>query len=184
MDNCIDQMKYMNIRKWAGSYMSANSFLLWACPGFIVCVLLSACGSRQQEVSNESGPMLIVSGDGDFKDFFNNFSADSAFQEERIKYPLPYFYYEEYADTMSINEIDMGDWRYINFANDTLAKTKKTDAYDITLEQLDTATTDYTRSGIDNGIFITYTFHKEAGHWYLTKIMRPLELTGACTRAS
>jgi len=161
----------MNTKNKAVSYISIGSLLLGAWPGFLICMLLSACGAKQQEVSGESRTTLIVAGDGDFKDFFNNFSTDPTFQEERIKYPLPYFYYEEYADTMSINEIDMGNWQYIDFTNDSLAKTKKTDAYDITFEQLDTATTDYTRSGIDNGIFITYTFHKEAGRWYLTKII-------------
>jgi len=160
----------MNTKSKAVSYISIRNLLLGAWPGFLICMLLSACGPKQQEESTQNGPELIVAGDGDFKDFFNNFSSDPTFQEERIKYPLPYFYYEEYADTMSINQIDMGGWQFVNFAGDSLAKNKKTDAYTIDLDRPDSTTVDYTRRGVDNGIFVTYFFRKEAGRWYLIKI--------------
>ena len=139
-------------------------------PGFSFCVLLLSCSGKPTESPNDSGSVLVVTGDKGFEDFFREFTVDPTFQEERINYPLPYFYYEEYADTMSINEIDMGSWRYINFADDSLAKNKKTDAYTVHVDQQDSITVDYTRHGVDNGIFVTYSFRKEAGIWYLTKI--------------
>jgi hypothetical protein len=136
---------------------------------FLICtIVVLGCAVKKTEYSETNNSLQS---DKTFTDFFNMFSIDSAFQSERIKYPLSYFYYEDYSDSLSSKEIKIGEWRYINFADDSIASTYKEDAYSIEINEKDSINVDYLRKGIDNGISIIYSFEKDGGRWYLTKIM-------------
>lgn len=134
---------------------------------FLVCTIVLGCAVKKTESSQNTD---ALQNDKTFTEFFSTFGIDSAFQAERIKYPLLYFYFEDYSDSLSSNEIKMGEWRYINFADDSLAATYKENAYSIEINEKDSKAVDYLRKGIDNGISVIYSFEKDEGRWYLTKI--------------
>ena len=102
-----------------------------------------------------------------FATFFDKFKTDSAFQKERMKFPLkavfsdPYKYdFEElYYETEYLPQSDVGFWKlkeledssgYRHFAYRT--------------DEDETVVTEYLE---DTGVWASYTFRADGGKWYL-----------------
>ncbi len=100
-----------------------------------------------------------------FKTFWKTFVADSVFQKERTQFPLTYMYYqygeiEEEHDDLITEKISADDWWFL-ILEDQYSKNKfkkENDRYIV--EQV----------GIENGIYIIFTFAAIDGKWYLIKI--------------
>lgn len=144
-------------------------------------LLLLVCCCKPNTVNNHSisGKDVINSydsatglkGTDGFREFFKRFAIDSMFQKHRIQFPLTYLYYADYVDTLISEQIKSEDWHYINFADDSLVAEQKVDAYDIMFRTTGSEQVEYVRTGIDNGINVTYVFRKEGKHWILTEII-------------
>ncbi|PIB38403.1 DUF4348 domain-containing protein [Maribacter sp. 4G9] len=102
--------------------------------------------------------------DYEFFVFLNNFTLDSIFQKENIRFPLPYFHldykndYETLKDTFSVDT-----WKYINLDKSlkelfTLNQNENSDYRPLFLR------------GIANGVHIKYTFKRLQKQWELIKI--------------
>lgn len=101
-----------------------------------------------------------------FKTFWKSFVNDSVFQMERTHFPLTYIYFqseeiEEEHDDMITEDVSAEDWRFIELEDEySKNKIKKGNDYYI-VEKV----------GIENGIYIKYTFAATNGKWYLVKIV-------------
>ena len=101
-----------------------------------------------------------------FKTFWKSFVNDSVFQMERTHFPLTYIYFqseeiEEEHDDMITEDVSAEDWRFIELEDEySKNKIKKENDYYI-VEKV----------GIENGIYIKYTFAATNGKWYLVKIV-------------
>ncbi|MBR5983655.1 MAG: DUF4348 domain-containing protein [Bacteroidales bacterium] len=101
-----------------------------------------------------------------FKTFWKSFVADSVFQKERTQFPLTSMYYqygeiEEEHDDLITEKISADDWWFL-ILEDQYSKNKikkENDGYIV--EQI----------GIENGIYIKFTFKAINGKWYLVKIL-------------
>jgi hypothetical protein len=101
-----------------------------------------------------------------FKTFWKSFVNDSVFQMERTHFPLIYIYFqseeiEEEHDDMITEDVPAEDWGFIKLEDEySKNKIKKENDYYI-VEKV----------GIENGIYIKYTFAATNGKWYLVKIV-------------
>lgn len=101
-----------------------------------------------------------------FKTFWKSFVNDSVFQMERTHFPLIYIYFqseeiEEEHDDMITEDVPAEDWGFIKLEDEySNNKIKKENDYYI-VEKV----------GIENGIYIKYTFAATNGKWYLVKIV-------------
>lgn len=101
-----------------------------------------------------------------FKTFWKSFVNDSVFQMERTLFPLTYIYFqseeiEEEHDDMITEDVSAEDWGFIELEDEySKNKIKKENDYYI-VEKV----------GIENGIYIKYTFAATNGKWYLVKIV-------------
>lgn len=101
-----------------------------------------------------------------FTDFWKLFHGDPVFQKSRIKYPIPYVFYEnEYDGTdevqQTIRYIKETEWNYDEiYDNITFIEIveKNQDSYIAC------------RRGNGCGIYIDYYFELFNGKWYLTKV--------------
>ena len=120
---------------------------------FVIALLISATNVVSAQ-KNEN-----------FKTFWKSFVADSVFQKERIQFPLTYIYYqygeiEEEHDDLITEKITADDWWFL-ILEDQYSKNKfkkENDKYIV--EQV----------GIENGIYIIFTFAATDGKWYLVRI--------------
>ena len=135
----------------------------------LIFTIVVACAVKNKDESSSSNPSL--QSDNSFDDFFKNFSTDSAYQISRIKFPLKYFSYEDDPDSLTSTDINIGEWTYINFSNDSLAASRKENAFNVEIDRKDSTIVEYLRKGIDNGISMVYSFEKDGARWYLTKII-------------
>ena len=99
-----------------------------------------------------------------FTSFWKSFTNDSVFQKERIVFPLTltYFDYDENDEDLTevLGNIPASDWQYDNFIDEEAKITinKQEDFYTVV------------RAGIENGIYVEYTFKLNDNKWYLVKI--------------
>jgi hypothetical protein len=134
----------------------------------VYIILLSLTAGCAIKSTNESSSK----NDESFEDFFKKFGSSEKFQASRIKFPLKLSYYDEYEeDSLTDSEIKAEDWKFVDFGKDSLASTKKEDAYNIEVIKNGLDAVEYLRKGIDNGISISYYFEKEKTKWFLVKIV-------------
>lgn len=129
----------------------------------LISIIVAGCAVKSRNDSS-------VKADGTFEIFFKEFSRDSVFQSSRIKFPLKHSYYEDYGEALTDGEIKAEEWKHIDFRNDSLASTRKEDAYSIEIIKNDLGV-EYLRKGIDNGISMSFHFEKEGAQWFLIKIV-------------
>lgn len=134
---------------------------------WIILILLTGC------VLKNKGDVGLRSTqqDSSFKDFFMKFSRDSLFQISRIQFPLKYSYFEEYNDSLMVERIEIKDWNYIDFEDDSMAYKNNEDAYQIRFIEKGRDSVEYLRKGIDNGINMSYTFKRIVSQWFLVEIV-------------
>ena len=117
----------------------------------IICFAASYCSAQKAE---------------NFKTFWKSFVTDSVFQKERTHFPLTFTYsqsgeIEEEHDDMITEEVSADDWNFLILESQySKNKFKKENALYI-VEEI----------GIENGIYITYTFAATDGKWYLVRIV-------------
>ncbi len=117
-----------------------------------VALLISATNVFAQKTEN-------------FKTFWKSFVADSVFQKERTQFPLTFMYYqygeiEEEHDDLIKEKISADDWWFL-ILEDQYSKNKiKKENGRYIVEQI----------GIENGIYIKYTFEAIDGKWYLVML--------------
>lgn len=102
----------------------------------------------------------------DFKTFWKSFVNDSVFQIERTQFPLTYIYFqyeeiEEEHDEMITEKVPAEDWGFV-ILEDEYSKNKIKKENDTYIVE---------KVGIENGIYIKYTFSANNGKWYLVKIV-------------
>lgn len=120
---------------------------------FVIALLISATNLSAQKTEN-------------FKTFWKSFVADSVFQKERTQFPLTYIYFqygeiEEEHDDMITEKLSADDWWFL-ILEDQYSKNKfkkENDKYIV--EQV----------GIENGIYIKFTFAAIDGKWYLIRMV-------------
>ena len=120
---------------------------------FVIALLISATNLSAQKAEN-------------FKTFWKSFVADSVFQKERTQFPLTYIYFqygeiEEEHDDMITEKLSADDWWFL-ILEDQYSKNKfkkENDKYIV--EQV----------GIENGIYIKFTFAAIDGKWYLIRMV-------------
>lgn len=120
---------------------------------FVVALIFTASNISAQKAEN-------------FKTFWKSFVADSVFQKERTQFPLTFTYsqygeIEEEHDDMITEKLSADDWWFLTL-EDQYSKNKikkENDKYIV--EQV----------GIENGIYITFTFAAIDGKWYLVRIV-------------
>ena len=120
---------------------------------FVIVLLLSATSIFAQKTEN-------------FKTFWKSFVTDSVFQKERTQFPLTFTYsqygeIEEEHDDMITEKLSADDWWFL-ILEDEYSKNKfkkENDKYIV--EQI----------GIENGIYITFTFAVFDSKWYLVRIV-------------
>ncbi len=95
-----------------------------------------------------------------FSTFWKSYTNDTVFQKERIVFPLTISYFDIDEERDVIYSITADDWEYYNFIDE---ETKIT-----TIKHKDITTV--VRSGIENGIYVEYTFKTIDKKWYLVKI--------------
>lgn len=105
-----------------------------------------------------------------FESFFTRFSTDSAFQKNRIQFPLKMATIDAYdSDNPSIKNLNIKDYSFIDFSNDKDAINRDTDKYKVEIVE-NKETTIYKKIGIDNGIYVEFKFEKRENCWLLILI--------------
>ena len=103
-----------------------------------------------------------------FADFFPIFSKNKNFQNSRITFPFKC--YVEDVDTSYVEEIQRKDWQFTTFKLGTNGNTGNgkytTDTVRVTKTEYEVRL-----KGIDNGIFVVYTFYQKGGKWFLVKML-------------
>jgi hypothetical protein len=125
--------------------------------------LTIACAVKQNDRLSDN--------DLTFESFFTKFSNDSTFQATRIDFPLEYLFYTVDSDELQTKRIENETWHYVDFADDSLARKRSVDAFEVKWVKRDSSNIEYQLTGIDNGISIKYYFSKRKGRWYLTKVV-------------
>ena len=133
----------------------------------IACILVIGCAVKNKRDVN----FRSTQQDSSFQDFFRQFATDSLFQIARVKFPLIYSYYDGCDDSLTVERIEVKDWNYIDFDDDSLAYKNNEDAYRIHFIEKGHDRVEYLRKGIDNGINMNYTFERVASQWYLVEIV-------------
>ena len=134
---------------------------------FIGCFLVIGCAVKnKRDVGSRS-----IQQDSSFQAFFLQFSGDSLFQISRIQFPLKYSYFEGYSDSLMVERIEVNDWNYIDFKDDSLAYKNIEDAYQIHFIEKGQDRVEYLRKGIDNGINMNYAFKRIVSQWFLVEIV-------------
>jgi len=108
----------------------------------------------------------------DFDLFFKKFSKDSIYQKERIQFPLKCKTPDEndlMGEKNKTKLINISNFEYIDFTQDSLAMKKETDKYTIEKKEKKGYMI-YSRLGYDNGIYELYKFKLIDGDWYLIEI--------------
>ncbi len=105
-----------------------------------------------------------------FEVFFQQFGMDSAYQSQRIVFPLTISMIDR-EDKLSKETIQKKEWGFLNFSEDSLASKNDIDAFKGILEKKGDSSHIYKREGIDNGINVAYYFSRKAGKWYLVTIV-------------
>ena len=129
---------------------------------------LLGCGNSKSPHNPNAETNAVVENEQDYKktemesfdSFFDKFSSDSAYQQNRIIYPLHilingYIYDEK--DSIAL--IKRGEWKYIDFhdtKNYVLSIQNKTENYAEVLLR-----------GNDTGVYLKYTFKREEEFWFL-----------------
>jgi len=103
--------------------------------------------------------------DLDFINFLTKFSTDSIFQIKSISFPIT----ESFADSdkdyeTAIKSIKQEDWKFWKLTNDINQLLLLTDI------QKDNKYRNIFFRGIENGIWMKYTFERKNGNWKLIKI--------------
>ncbi len=105
-----------------------------------------------------------------FESFFTKFSNDSAFQKNRIQFPLKMVTVDVYdSENSSIKNLSINDYSFMDFSKDKDAENRDNDKYKVELIKKN-ETTVYKKLGIDNGIYIEFKFKKEDNCWLLISI--------------
>lgn len=130
-------------------------------------VVLASCTNQTKEtaakdIKNDS--LKTERKDYSFVDFFKEFSEDSVFQKEHIKFPLENTYIFDVEDECdSTLYWQKSEWQYINMKDTVI------DGIEY-VHEIDTTNNTITIHGIDTGILIEYYFSKSGNQWMLTKI--------------
>lgn len=103
--------------------------------------------------------------DFEFIDFLTSFSNDSVFQINHIKFPLPESYADSEKDYETVKkDITQNEWGHIKIvdSNDKL----------LVLSNIDTKNKyrNVFYRGVENGIWVKFTFEKISGNWKLIKL--------------
>ena len=110
-----------------------------------------------------------------FEDFFKQFSRDSIFQKNRVKYPLQYlvsdYDYTTNKDTIGVELIQRRKYNYLDFTIDKGAMNNEYDKYTVETKKINGNTIHYMHLGYDNGIQVTYKFKLIEGCWYMVEIL-------------
>lgn len=142
----------------------------------LFAIVLTSCDSGSMNTTsrhlNEKQTVTIPTKetvDNNFNDFIEKFSADSAFQLNRTKFPLKIKWYDIDNDRDSLIYKDRSGFEMMDFR-----KKKSTTQYDqweqkIVVGKNNTSATIEIR-GIENGIMVDYLFEKINEAWMLIEI--------------
>jgi hypothetical protein len=140
-------------------------------------IILCGCNNTKDKQAQEpsvSDTIIISKSDSieNFNAFFSRFKKDSAFQIERIKFPLETEYNEQSTGDVvkKRNLIKLKDWKYDSFYWDSGYAKRELDAYTQRIESL-LDTTKILWEGVDNGINIELVFILVDKQWYLLKYL-------------
>ncbi len=103
--------------------------------------------------------------DFEFIDFLTKFSNDSIFQINHISFPLPKSYLDSENDYETVNEVVLQkDWKHIKAVelNDKLLVLSNID--------LKNKYRNIFYRGVENGIWVKFSFEKINGNWKLIKL--------------
>lgn len=136
--------------------------------------ILTACGNRPIHSAdggiNELQGQIIASKeavDDNFNVFIEKFSADSTFQQSRVKFPLKTKWYDLSNGRDSIIYQDRAGFKMMDFSK------KKTSGQYVQWVQKIVVDREKARieiRGIKNGIMVDYLFEKVSGAWMLIEI--------------
>jgi len=110
--------------------------------------------------------------ESDFDLFFKEFTKDSIFQKNHIKFPLRASYYEDIASNVVVVDTikTKYDYKYIDFTKDTTAMQNETGKY-TTEKSKSKNKVVYKLLGYDNGIMVSYKFEIINSCWTMVEIV-------------
>lgn len=101
-----------------------------------------------------------------FEVFFEKFKLDSVFQLERVSFPFSSESLDTDSDKYIVSHVQKDNWTFADFNYDGSIATRGLDPYTQEAKvQRDKAVIEI--RGVDNGIWIDYTFEKHDGKWLL-----------------
>jgi hypothetical protein len=140
-----------------------------------VLFLLFSCkeDNRKNDLELKKGnPITSKKSEEDFNKFFKRFAEDSIYQKKRIQFPLKCITPDEddmMGEKMKTKFINISNFGYIDFTQDSHAMKKETDKYTIEKKEKKGYMI-YSRLGYDNGIYELYKFKLIDSDWYLVEI--------------
>lgn len=141
--------------------MTKNIFIL-------ITLFLLSCGTKPTDsatADKETDSLTISENDQeDFNEFFKEFTTDSLFQIERVKFPWRVLMTTEDGET--VEETSKEDWTHSTFYYEQSYATRQEDGYTQEIKNYgDTVKLEL--RGVDNGIHVDYEFVKDKGKWIL-----------------
>ena len=143
--------------------MTKNIFIL-------IILFLTSCGTKSTDsVTTDKGADSLTTSvndndQEDFNEFFKEFTTDSLFQIERVKFPWRLLMTTEDGET--VEETSKEDWTHSTFYYEQSYGTRQEDAYTQEIKNYGD-TIKLERRGVDNGIHVDYEFVKDKGKWVL-----------------
>lgn len=116
---------------------------------------------------NENSTVELQPQDSSFNSFLVAFCSNEEFQLTRINFPFKVKLID-IEDNEEIIKISNEEWKHWNLLDTAGIKTREYNAFSQTTEVLENSATIQVR-GIDNGIWIDFTFELRDGRWYLTE---------------
>ena len=104
----------------------------------------------------------------DFNDFLKQFSATPEYQLSKIRFPLPFHYYDEDAegDSLSTKYIQRQQWTYV----DLTKSTNFGSPVSFQQQKLKDDQIQVIVKGLDSGVLLTYCFEVDGSDWSLVSI--------------
>jgi hypothetical protein len=141
--------------------MTKNIFVL-------TTLFLLSCGTKPTDsttADKETDSLTVSENDQeDFNEFFKEFTTDSLFQIERVKFPWRVLMTTEDGET--VEETSKEDWTHSTFYYEQSYATRQEDAYTQEIKNYgDTVKLEL--RGVDNGIHVDYEFVNDKGRWSL-----------------
>ncbi len=135
----------------------------------VLSVLFAACG-QSNSTSATATTKATQKEYENFPDFFQAFGSDTAYQLAHITFPLLWVEHIIDEDEPIRGSVQQADWLFIDFVTESSDSPPPFQEFTTEFARPDSNTVLYTRKGIDNGIFMEFTFQLTNGGWMMVKV--------------